>query len=342
MVDYVSIVNELNLRNFRGIRLTETPLKFGDVTVIYGINGVGKTSIVFALSLLQAAIFSHKLGILHLREIPIYDITMPFEEIKYGNIISEIFTSTKSLVYAYETSSELAFKVNELEIKISLDPNGRIMFNHDDIRLLIDKQNFKILPFFSSRNLINILARLWTYEKLWSWIMSSGLQTKAAKILSEMASKEFSEIGPPIPSNDKVVLSIRTVVNSKPFYLPITDLGDGLLRVLVMILLIEYLKPTILIIDDIETTFNIITLKKFIKYILTYPSIKQIVLTTQSIETLLAISEFRIRGVNVMILNMSSDNILHYNLLTLEDALDYLEKGLDIRILPVGAVYGSC
>ena len=48
----------------------------------------------------------------------------------------------------------------------------------------------------------------------------------------------------------------------------------------------------------------------------------------------MSVAEFRLRDAYVIILRMSN-GILSYDYLPIEDAIDYLEKGLDMRVIPV-------
>ena len=87
-------VSEMNIKEFRGIKKCNKPIKLSKFTVLIGKNNSGKSSILEALSLLPLPMGTAK---------PYYRSAM--------NVLGELHHDISSMIYGYSGKAILAYKI---------------------------------------------------------------------------------------------------------------------------------------------------------------------------------------------------------------------------------------
>ena len=106
-------VDELTIREFRGIRTCKGPLKLSNFTVMIGRNNSGKSTILEALSLLPSP---HTRSFIN-------------GSSKIKNIIN--LHHSKALQYLYAGSSQIEYRLKDITFKIEPTPNILIVVMSD-------------------------------------------------------------------------------------------------------------------------------------------------------------------------------------------------------------------
>ena len=93
--------------------------------------------------------------------------------------------------------------------------------------------------------------------------------------------------------------------------------------------------PEFVIVDDIDAFLDTLTLKGLINYLIENRKYTQLILATHSLNTVMDVYESKIRDTKVIILESIESNI-RAKTLEIDEAMDLIEKGIDIRLVPPG------
>lgn len=114
-----------------------------------------------------------------------------------------------------------------------------------------------------------------------------------------------------------------------PLYIDTADLGDGVERLCLVVLALEYLKPRLVLWDDIEASAH----PGLVETVLRWLSSRdwQVVITTHSLDVLLELINIWPRDCSVIVLRKRRDDVVEHRVLELEDLEKMLSSGIDLR-----------
>ena len=267
-------VSSLDLKEFRGIKKFKEPLKLAKFNVLVGRNNSGKSAILHALSLLPYPSFGLPMGL----SVGNWN--------KRERVFDYLLGGWESAIYRYAGAASLKFKVKakirkgksvvvytadlppppvEYEIvekacHVDISKGG-ISFSVDDkiadaraccVSLAIDEERAKDLVAFvpNDSTFFNALKNL-----LWNnW---SAIEKREAhysivrEIINKSVNDTFTEVNP-----RRDGLYVRKEVNGKPFYVKVRDLGDGVKKILSVLLWLDASSPELVLWDDFEASVH--------------------------------------------------------------------------------------
>ncbi|MCD6358012.1 MAG: AAA family ATPase [Thermoproteales archaeon] len=322
-------VESIYIEEFRGIRRLKAPLKLAKINVLIGRNNVGKTALLEALYLLP----TYATG----RAIPLLGKTA-------SSLISTLHSG--SLVYGYAGEARLTYWIGGHEVKLVLEAGGptRYYIDGDAVEgessyferlsnLLGLKDPSNVLRFaFYVPNSSSFLSELRDKIKSMAWdsIVKRGIHRKVVEeLVNPAVYDEFTEM---LVERDR--LKLRKELGVKgigPLYVDVADLGEGVERISVVALALEYLSPGLVLWDDVESAVHPALMERLIKWLTSREW--QVVLTTHSLDTLYALLEAYPKDACVVLLSKTVDDVVKARVFSLEEVEDLVEKHLDPRKL---------
>ncbi len=312
------LIKNMDLKEFRGIKGCKEPLEFSKFTVLVGRNNSGKSTILYALymlpdPLLESAIPPTSMRREYLKKIfenPVYGYS-GIAEIKYndGDVILRI----------NENFDVDSFKIMNKDVK-----KGQKWFSNlvDEYFKTKSGGEFSVLIPTDTSVIKYIDSKI---TDLQNKIMKSGAHIRVAKLISECVADNYTEI---LPDTLKIR---KELPDGNVHYIHITDLGDGAKKAVKLMLLLEVIKPKLVLWDDFEASAH----PSLIKILLSWLSQKewQIVLSTHSIDVLYELLEVNPGDLRILQLNKDKNDVLHYKTLTPEELDDFMDANLDPRLL---------
>lgn len=322
----MAFVDSLDLKEFRGIRAFKKPLELAKFNVLVGRNNSGKSAILHALSLL-----------------PHPDLTLPMSLDVYNwktriGVFEYLLGGKSSAVYRYAGAASLAFTVKEKACRAEIGDRGDLFFLEDEqinantccARLDIDAERAKDLVAFvpnESRFLRSLEVRL---REAWTSIEKSEAHVRVVKeIINRSVNDTFTEII--VRENE---LYARKEVQGNPFYVKVRDLGDGVKKMLSVLLWLETSSPELVLWDDFEASVHPSLLKLVLEWLIKKDW--QVVIATHSIDVLLKLLDigFESKDCSLLLLQKTPDDLLLQKRLTLEELEDLVSSNQDPRLLP--------
>ena len=337
------IVKELDITEFRGIRKLVKPLELGGFNVLIGRNNVGKTAILEALYMLAMP----------------YATTIP----PYGKEVREFIATShggpSSLIYGYAgnavlkyglkeatrigftevpTSSAKEIFVKKVEVKIARHSIVKVLFNSREANYNDYLEFLKSLNASLERDIIALYipnnseayAKLHSYvmrDEVLSWIEKEGLHRRVVRaIIAPTVYDKFTEV-----TLKKNRLCVRKEVSEDigPLYVDIDSLGEGVKRILLTYLAVEYFRPKILLWDDLEVAAHPSLLESTLKWLAS--SGRQVIISTHSLDVLHSLTLVKPKDCKIIVLKKSSEDIVDYHILTLDEVEELLGSGIDVR-----------
>ncbi|MHC1610875.1 MAG: ATP-binding protein [Candidatus Methanospirareceae archaeon] len=341
-------VSSLDLKEFRGIREFKEPLELAKFNVLVGRNNSGKSAILHALSLLPH---------------PSLDLPMslrvgPWER-RIG-VFEYLLGGRKSAIYRYAGSASLEFKVkakirkakpgvytadlpplDEIKEKachVEISEGGiRFSVEEKEVnantcceRLGIEGERAKDFVAFVPNDSTFLRDLGQKLRIKWPSIEKSGAHVRVVKeIINESVNETFTEI---IVREDE--LYARKEVNGIPFYVKVRDLGDGVKKILSVLLWLEACSPELVLWDDFEASVHPTLIKLVLEWLVKKDW--QVVITTHSIDTLLKLLEIDTenKDSSIILLQKTPGDILLHKRHTLEELEDFVMANQDPRLLP--------
>jgi len=318
------LISELNITEFRGIRKCEQPIKLSKFTVLIGRNNVGKSAVLEALYM-----FPRPKGV---------DRILNREKI---SVVKDILHSGSHLAYGYWGTIKLEYTVNNRQFCLTIDDhsNVKLYIDNEDRDDIADKElknllqtrveNLVDLTVLIPNNL-DLLQRfddLIRKESFRNLIMKLGLHVKAARIISECVDDIFTDI----------YLDTMKIRKELPdgnfFYIHVDDLGDGIKKAIRVMLVVEALKPEIILWDDFEVSAHPGLIEALLRWLA--EGNWQVVLTTHSIDVLYELLNIKDKvnpeDLTVLQLAKTKDDVLVYRKLTADELEDLLTANQDPR-----------
>jgi energy-coupling factor transporter ATP-binding protein EcfA2 len=330
-------VSSLRLKEFRGIKEVKESLELTKFNVLVGRNNSGKSAIVQALSLLPHPELELPMG-----------LKVYFWSPKGGNIQSwenrrgvfnYLLGGSESAIYRYAGTAVLEFQVKGkvCQAKIGRGSPDFLVGGERiaDINKWIEqlgiegergKDSVAFVP-NDSTFFKNLKVNLKQY---WPVVEKSGAHYRIVReIINKSVNETFTEV---TPREDE--LHVRKEVNGSPFYVKVRDLGDGIKKMLSVLLWLEASSPELVLWDDFEASVHPTLIKLVLEWLMKKDW--QVVLTTHSIDTLLKLLELdaESKDSSVILMQKTPDDILLHKRHTIEEIEDFVMANQDPRLLP--------
>ena len=316
------LINQLALREFRGIRISQ-PINLSKFTVLIGRNNSGKTAILEALSLL-----------------PPTAIIPTLNETRI-DLVASLHGGKSSLVYGYSGKATINYKLYQREVHLELTAYGAIDIaiggekipSEQYLQALsramrVDEESLPDLILFipNDTRIMRELQRNLTSEREWSKVVKSGANTTTIKeLVNPTVNDKFTEA---LIEREDIRLR-KELPDGKVLYVKIADVGDGIERVLTTALWLESRKPKLILWDDIEASAHPGLIEALIRWLANKPW--QIVITTHSIDVLDRIVAVQPKDTKIIALQKTPDDEVKAKTLTLDQVEDMLNKNIDLR-----------
>ncbi len=330
----LSMIKRIKFYNFRGIR--EGTIELKPLTILIGANGSGKTTI------LESLLLTHGTRPLYGKDI--FQILGELHETLTSksvlHLIHKYGAKDKIASIEYDEDNKMNRIIIELRgdtlrvlavIKESREEGGGIPILFAELNKYalggkIYQQRYLHNILFIRDSLIKNIYRFIGYN--WIDLSASGLTAKVAKSLSEIFDLDLTDILNEPFGGGSYALMVRLSDGSR---IRLGDLGEGIQLLIVFSLLTEYMKPDLILWDDIESHMNPRSLVYLAhKLVDLVDAGKQVVVTTHSIEAARLLSGVTDKA---KIIKLELDNgILKTNTLTYDELEKYLDLGIDVRI----------
>jgi predicted ATP-dependent endonuclease of OLD family len=322
----VPFISEIDVKEFRGIKRCKEPIRLSKFNVLIGKNNSGKSSLLEALYLF-----------------PLPQLHSTIYRGARINQIGERHSGPDSLVYGYSGNAEMKYNVNEYPCTIEIRSEGtsNSSVNEEEISTLKDIS--KILK-VSEHNIRDIsiyipndtktLDRYAEYvSSMENKIVKSGANKRVAEFVNQCIDEKYTEV-----LWTREGLSCRKErPDGSPLYIKLNDLGDGIKRATIIMLLLEAHSSHIVLWDDFESASHPTLIRAQLEWL----SKKnwQVVLATHSIDVLYQLLDIEISPADLQILQMKklNDDTLVHKSLTIDDLDDLMDANTDPRLL-VGAL----
>jgi len=318
-------VESLRLSRFRGIRESED-IRFSKFTVLIGRNNSGKTSILEALSLLSNTEYYYYTS----ANIP-----------AIGKSPRQLVVSLHgglSFTYNYTGYTTIKYNIKGREVGFTLDAEGkrRMLYpsSEEEFRKFlmsvfgvgsVDELVYQVLFVPDDSGFLRDLQKGIISKSVWFRVVDSNAHKTAIDVISGTVYDKFTEI---LVQFDE--LSVRKELPGRgPIYPRVYDLGDGVERVLAVVLWLETFKPKIVLWDDIEVAAH----PGLIESVLRWLSSRdwQVIISTHSFDVLDRLVAIRPKDASVIVLSKDSSDRLTCKVLELDEVEEYFSKGIDIR-----------
>ncbi len=325
-------VSGLSVSEFRGIkRLSD--LEFSSFNVLVGRNNSCKTTLLEALWLLPA---------------PYYPPNVGFKGASSRlKLLENKHNSLKNLIYFYSGKAKIEYLIGDIcEAKLEIEdsPNAkkcefecferkgcygdRIGVYHSKLSEIYPKhssENFQNLVFMvpSDTNFLRNIDE--SLKKLADYIVKKKAHVSIPKKLSKYVSDDFTEI-----YLDTLKLR-KEMPDGTPYYVRLSDLGEGLKKAVKLMLVIEAVEPKLILWDDFETFAH----PSLVKFLLRWLAEKecQVVLSTHSLDVIYELVELIDYRDDARLIQLKKDkeDVLLTESLTLEELEDLLAANVDPR-----------
>ena len=338
----VPLIESVEPIEFRGIKACKKPVKLSRFTVLIGRNNSGKTSILEAISMLPVIYIT---GVS--RFPPITWDVRKFMKCLHRDINSLIYGYTgraiinyvvrgEKIVWQYDENKgitiENEYSISEEELK--LRRRDRILFEmlrdfREHLAELLDAkgraQLTSILLLPNDARFLAELANALKEESEWAKVEKSGANTSIVDLIDRVVYDRFTEA---TVRFDKIVLR-KELPDGRVFYVNISDIGDGVERVLIYGLWLETYKPKVVLWDDLEASAHPGLIEAVLEWLASREW--QVVLTTHSYDVLERLVAIEPEDASVVVLKKGPDDILEPKTLSLEELRSMLESHVDVR-----------
>ncbi len=292
------MINEIKkINGFRGIKELKKPVPLSKFNVIIGKNNSGKTSLLESLYLFPN---------------PNRNCIYP----KHGSVldfISSLGSGKKSLIYGYNGTSEIELNIyynNSNHIWKSVITSDGISNVYLDEDLYYGEYDmiFKnvYFPYCSiPNNAINILLSSSENEQ----IFRNQYDTIISSI-SEILDEKISNIV--IKDNGCYIGLDETSLIS------IYDIGGGMKKIILTVIVLEVIKPKIVIFDNFDSSLHPSIISRLLRYLLRKDC--QIVLSTHSIDVLYNLLDMDDNDyIQVISLKKDKNDVISTNIYTVDE-----------------------
>jgi len=314
-------VKSIYVEEFRGIRRLAEPLKLAKFNLVIGRNNSGKTALLEALYLIPH---------------PHIPLIIPSTE-KRLDLVADVHGGKQSLIYGYSGEASISCELNGLAIRVKIDEKGNAEAFINMRRALtpssvassmeVEEEALWRSSYFipSDTLFLERVQRELLKDNIWSRVVKIGAHVSAVKeLVNPVVSDTYTEV---LIEKDK--LKLRKERKEGPLYIHISDLGGGVRRALIVALALEYLKPSLVLWDDLESSAH----PGLIEALLDWLSRRewQVVVATHSLDVLFEYSRISPKNSQVVLLRKDSNDILRYRVFSPEEIDELLDGGVDPR-----------
>jgi AAA15 family ATPase/GTPase len=315
-------ISEIDVNEFRGIKRCKEPVKLSKFNVLIGKNNSAKSSLLEALYFFPSP--------------QIYSACKEDTKIQQ---IAELHSGRDGLVYGYSGNATMTYNVNKTSFTVELTSNGgtHISIDNEAIGLLEDISNMLKIPEPKLKDISiyipNDTKTINEYAKCVSLmeneIVKIGANKRVAEFVNQCIDEKYTEV---LWKRDGISCR-KELPDGSLLYPKLDDLGDGIKRATIIMLLLEARSPHLVLWDDFETASHPTLIKAQLEWL----SKKdwQVVLSTHSIDVLYQLLELEISYADLQILQMRklNDDTLVYESLTIDDLDDLMNANADPRRL---------
>jgi len=330
-------VSSLKLKEFRGIKEFKEPLELDKFNILVGRNNSGKSAIVHALSLLPHPEIDLPLDLAVTYWRPPGRDTAQWGKRK--EIFEYLLGGSSSAIYRYAGTAVIEFKVKGKACQAKIGRGGLEFFS-EGVRIdHLNKWSEQLgIEGAQAKNSVAFIPNDSTfYKNLQVNLKQNGSIIEKSEahysivrdIINKSVNETFTEV---TPREDE--LHVRKEVNGIPFYVKVRDLGDGIKKMLSVLLWLEASSPELVLWDDFEASVHPMLIKLVLEWLMEKDW--QVVLTTHSIDTLLKLLELdaESKDCSVILLQKTPDDILLHKRHTIEEIEDFVMANQDPRLLP--------
>jgi AAA15 family ATPase/GTPase len=253
--------------------------------------------------------------------------------------IAEIHSGRDGLIYGYSGNAAMTYNVNKTSFTIELTSTGGIHILIDnkakapseDIYKMLDipEPDLKDISIYIPNDTKTINEYAKYVSSMENEIVKIGATKRVAEFVNRCIDEEYTEV---LWKRDGISCR-KELPDGSLLYPKLDDLGDGIKRATIIMLLLEARSPHLLLWDDFETASHPTLIKSQLEWL----SKKdwQVVLSTHSIDVLYQLLELEISSADLQILQMRklNDDTLVYESLTIDDLDDLMNANADPRRL---------
>jgi AAA15 family ATPase/GTPase len=325
---FPSFIEEVTIKEFKGIRQTKDVIKLTKFNVLIGRNNSGKTSLLEALAL---------------SPVPWADIPLiGGERRRYFAEKIHNDTSMKCFSYKYYGEAEIQLKILGKNVVIRIGGeagSGEVKLNEGKysssnfskyVRALGLEDNFMnaVILIPNSDVFLSELKRSLAQSSNWFIVEKTKAHNKImVEVINKCVDEEFTEV---IVRFDELYAR-KQYPDGTSAYIRVSDLGDGVERALTTLLWLEAIKPKLVLWDDFEASMHPTLAKATIEWLANKDW--QVVMATHSIDVLSQLLEVKPKDMQVLLLSKSPDDVLYTKRLSLEELENIIEANQDPRLL---------
>ena len=356
---YFSMIRQLKLRNFRGIK--EGEIELSNLTILVGSNNSGKTTILEALFLLPNPLrdvpyadWSAVRTVHHLHEtldcegyaFLLYnyladEVVIEWDDGNYLKFVKHkdsiyLNTNIRSIPQRKQITVDTFFGDTDTT-EDDLSYFGKIgVLNLSESYEITDAINRTILTksYILAQNSLLFSSQLIKPAQIylknnWANIMNLGITKIVADEISKLVNEEFIDITIEPWLGGK--LSIYGF-KKDGVRIRLGDLGAGSQAYIIARMLYEIVKPEILLWDDVEAHMNPRMLIRVAEWFADLVDEgKQVVVATHSLDAVRTIASLNEEVARIYLTSVEN-GILNTKALTLDDVEELLKAGIDIRL----------
>ena len=339
----------LSIRNFRGIK--EGEIDFKNLNILIGGNNSGKTTVLESLFLLPNPLryvpygVERGVGVERVeRAVSILSSLHSTLDEAYAFLLHEYTSNTATITCSHVTvefqkvgdSIRVYMKDGENKYYMgSLSASSQTIFDEyginlpkrSDVTSYVAEKIGETFYFHPS-----LMKHIWEYFKHhWAEFRGVGLPAKVAKRISEGISEEYDDLLLEPFTGGSQTIYVRRAKDAKGVRLG--DMGHGFQIFATLLLLYEFKKPKILMLDDIEAHINpslLIHIASWFRDVLDEGT--KIIISTHSLEVTKFISGVLDEYEPQITLLSLHDGILNAKNLSLEEIEDLEKAGIDVRM----------
>ncbi len=319
-------IESIYVEGFRGIRKLKEPIRLTRFNVVIGRNNTGKTSLLEALYIMPT---------------PWEGYLDPMIGSERQHIIARLHGGHPSLIYAYSGLAQLQYKIINATIKISLS-EGRlhnVLFNDQEVdnydkykkllaeTLNLNEEQVSYFTLFIPNDTVYLRDLYTRILNKWDYLVKHGLHRKiVSELINPVVYDVFTEV-----LIERGQLKLRKEISEDigPLYIHIADQGDGIERICLVALALEYAKPGLILWDDIEVAAHPGLIEGVIRWLASKEW--QVVITTHSIDVLYTLTYVNPLDAQVILLRKTKDDIVEAKTFSLDEIEELLSKNIDLR-----------
>jgi energy-coupling factor transporter ATP-binding protein EcfA2 len=326
-------LNSINLQEFRGVKRVEgPPIKLAKFNVLIGKNNSGKTSLLEAIALL-----------------PQPSSVWPFSDSTRVQAIASCHGKLgDSLVYGYSGTAVVTYGVGSNMIGMRLETNGHFQFEtrspeempqnivyspgSDGIYRMdrATKSLSQVNAVYYSDDFYDILRTSMVGEANWKSIEKTRAHNRVLKeVINPSITEKFTEVVPHYVGQQPVLQVRKEFPDGTSSYVRITELGRGIQRVIVPLLLFEATNPSVGLWDDVEAGMHPSLVEHVLEWL--FKKDWQMIISTHSIDILSTIAELEPKDAQLILLDKSADDLLTYKIVSSDEFSKLVGSGQDPR-----------